>query len=241
MVASPSRVSSSEPDAAEVRASPSISNSGPPTPPNAMIAVSHGISAHRSDASGMPAPSIQRAAWTIASPTPAPLRKPRQKLRIGSTREAVLQTGPMRQTARPTPEREERQATANCASNCGRTWTTTSTARWRKSEARTSALPPICNVRLANRNVRSTSSTRVVSFVQNPGRSLPAYQTVRSTLFPPFRVGFMSERVRRKRSLADRAACASFDLFHTNGCRQVVSQPSDLPATQVTAAALIRP
>ena len=72
MVASPSRFNNSEPDAAEVRASPSIRNSGPMTPPNMTIAISHGISARRSGASEARMPSTDRPAWPIANPMPAP-------------------------------------------------------------------------------------------------------------------------------------------------------------------------
>ena len=72
MVANPSRFKSSEPDAADVRASPSISSSGAITPPNATIAISHGRSDRRSGASETRMPSAERKAWPIASPPPAP-------------------------------------------------------------------------------------------------------------------------------------------------------------------------
>ena len=72
MVAKPSRFNMSEPEAADVRASPKISNSGPMMPPK------------RDDRNqprrvGAPqrrfrilTPSAERTAWPIASPMPAP-------------------------------------------------------------------------------------------------------------------------------------------------------------------------
>src|SRR5580704_16727879 len=72
MVASPSRLRRSEPDAADVRASPSIRNSGPRIPPNATIAIIQGASARRNGASEFRTPSTKRVAWPIMRPPPAP-------------------------------------------------------------------------------------------------------------------------------------------------------------------------
>ena len=72
IVKRPSRLSSSEPEAASVRARPSISKSGPKTPPNTTTAASQGRSPARSGASGAGMPRAARPKCTAASPIPAP-------------------------------------------------------------------------------------------------------------------------------------------------------------------------
>ena len=66
MVARPSRLSSSAASAADVRARPNISSTGPTTPPASTTSASHGRSARRSGASAAPMPSGRRASCARA-------------------------------------------------------------------------------------------------------------------------------------------------------------------------------
>ena len=143
MVASPSRFNSSEPDAAEVRASPSNRNSGPMTPPKITTAISQSISARRSGASKAPMPSV------IGRPGRSPARcQPlsrgaRQEAADSSIPKAALRTGPTRRIGRPTPERRGRQAKEGYATERCRALVHVSTPKSAQSGARWSAFRPI--------------------------------------------------------------------------------------------------
>lgn len=72
IVARLSKLSNSEPDAADVRDSPNMRKIGPSIPPKTMTAASHGISGPRSGASILDNPSSGRPQCIAAKPNPAP-------------------------------------------------------------------------------------------------------------------------------------------------------------------------